>query len=323
MSGGPALDDQGRLIGVNVAARRDGEQVSFLVPGQAGARADRTRPRRARRSRRRRGPRSRASCWRTRRVLTQRFIGQPWRGAGHAALRDPGAAGDLHALLGPRLAAGRARPAVRAQRLRDGQPHLRQRLAADQLPDRAPRGLRRQQARPAAFCRALFGQLPQRVHGPRRPQPHRAALRRTAGRPRRPAAEGGDLPARLQEARGPARPGGAGGHARRQPVRRAGPARRAGRQRRQRPAPGATLPRRLRMDQPAQPAPPSRRTDGSRARADRGRRARRPRPPSSRVFDVAGWPLRIGRALDNHLVLDDPWVARAARAASSPTPTAR
>ena len=32
MSGGPALDEQGRLIGVNVAARRDGEQVSFLVP---------------------------------------------------------------------------------------------------------------------------------------------------------------------------------------------------------------------------------------------------------------------------------------------------
>ena len=32
MSGGPALDDRGRLIGVNVATRRDGEQVSFLVP---------------------------------------------------------------------------------------------------------------------------------------------------------------------------------------------------------------------------------------------------------------------------------------------------
>lgn len=30
---------------------------------------------------------------------------------------------------------------------------------------------------------------------------------------------------------------------------------------------------------------------------------------SGRVFDVAGWPLTIGRALDNHLVLDDPWVA--------------
>jgi S1-C subfamily serine protease len=34
MSGGPALDEQGRLIGVNVAARRDGEQVSFLVPAK-------------------------------------------------------------------------------------------------------------------------------------------------------------------------------------------------------------------------------------------------------------------------------------------------
>ena len=30
---------------------------------------------------------------------------------------------------------------------------------------------------------------------------------------------------------------------------------------------------------------------------------------SGRVFDVTGWPLHIGRALDNHLVLDDPWVA--------------
>ena len=33
MSGGPSLDDRGRVIGVNVATRRDGEQVSFLVPG--------------------------------------------------------------------------------------------------------------------------------------------------------------------------------------------------------------------------------------------------------------------------------------------------
>ena len=32
VSGGPTLDQQGRVIGVNVAARRDGEQVSFLVP---------------------------------------------------------------------------------------------------------------------------------------------------------------------------------------------------------------------------------------------------------------------------------------------------
>jgi serine protease Do len=32
MSGGPALDEQGRVIGINVARRVDGEQVSFLVP---------------------------------------------------------------------------------------------------------------------------------------------------------------------------------------------------------------------------------------------------------------------------------------------------
>jgi hypothetical protein len=33
MSGGPALDEEGRVVGVNVARRVDGEQVSFLVPG--------------------------------------------------------------------------------------------------------------------------------------------------------------------------------------------------------------------------------------------------------------------------------------------------
>jgi hypothetical protein len=34
MSGGPALDDEGHVVGVNVARRVDGEQVSFLVPAQ-------------------------------------------------------------------------------------------------------------------------------------------------------------------------------------------------------------------------------------------------------------------------------------------------
>jgi serine protease Do len=32
MSGGPAIDGQGRVVGVNVSTRRDGEQLSFLVP---------------------------------------------------------------------------------------------------------------------------------------------------------------------------------------------------------------------------------------------------------------------------------------------------
>lgn len=34
MSGGPALDEAGRVVGVNVAKRQDGELLSFLIPGQ-------------------------------------------------------------------------------------------------------------------------------------------------------------------------------------------------------------------------------------------------------------------------------------------------
>jgi serine protease Do len=34
MSGGPALNEQGQVVGVNVATRRDGEQLSFLVPAR-------------------------------------------------------------------------------------------------------------------------------------------------------------------------------------------------------------------------------------------------------------------------------------------------
>ncbi len=37
MSGGPALDQEGQVIGVNVARRVDGEQVSFLVPASFAA----------------------------------------------------------------------------------------------------------------------------------------------------------------------------------------------------------------------------------------------------------------------------------------------
>ena len=34
MSGGPVLDDRGHIVGVNVATRRDGQQISFLVPAE-------------------------------------------------------------------------------------------------------------------------------------------------------------------------------------------------------------------------------------------------------------------------------------------------
>jgi hypothetical protein len=88
MSGGPALDDLGRLIGVNVAARRDGEQVSFLVP---------VAPVRALIARGRDAEPITAPAWAevTRQLLahearlTQRFVELPWRSAGHPRYAIP------------------------------------------------------------------------------------------------------------------------------------------------------------------------------------------------------------------------------------------
>jgi S1-C subfamily serine protease len=82
MSGGPALDEMGRLVGVNVAARRDGEQVSFLVPAD---------PVRKLIARGRGQTPLNAPAWPeiTRQLmqheahLAQRFIALPWRHAGH------------------------------------------------------------------------------------------------------------------------------------------------------------------------------------------------------------------------------------------------
>jgi serine protease Do len=88
MSGGPALDEQGRLIGVNVAARRDGEQVSFLVPAA---------PVRALIALGRSAKPITTPAWQeiTRQLLvhqeelTARFIKLPWRNAGHARYAIP------------------------------------------------------------------------------------------------------------------------------------------------------------------------------------------------------------------------------------------
>ena len=88
MSGGPAVDEQGRLVGVNVAARRDGEQVSFLVPAA---------PVRVLIERGRNAAPITTPAWgeitRQLRVheaeLTERFIGQAWRSAGHARYAIP------------------------------------------------------------------------------------------------------------------------------------------------------------------------------------------------------------------------------------------
>lgn len=89
MSGGPALDEQGRLVGVNVATRRDGQQVSFLVPARF-ALALLERGRNAK-------PITDAPAHAeiTRQLLeheaglTDRFIAQGWRPAGHPRYAVP------------------------------------------------------------------------------------------------------------------------------------------------------------------------------------------------------------------------------------------
>ncbi len=88
MSGGPALDAQGRAIGINVAARRDGEQVSFLVPAEFA---------RALIERGRAAPAIVAPQYAevTRQLmahqqgLVERFISMPWRSANHTRYKVP------------------------------------------------------------------------------------------------------------------------------------------------------------------------------------------------------------------------------------------
>ena len=88
MSGGPALDSRGRVIGINVATRRDGEQVSFLVPAQfAQALLERgrsassiTEPVHAELTRQLRQHQA---------GLVDRFVAQPWRSANHERYNVP------------------------------------------------------------------------------------------------------------------------------------------------------------------------------------------------------------------------------------------
>ncbi|MGE5451181.1 MAG: S1 family peptidase [Acidobacteriota bacterium] len=83
MSGGPVLDDEGRVVGINVSAMVFAEQMSFLVPGgDAAALLKRS------------GNRTQAlatPAWPTitqqvlayQDDLTRRFLAQPWRDGGH------------------------------------------------------------------------------------------------------------------------------------------------------------------------------------------------------------------------------------------------
>jgi hypothetical protein len=88
MSGGPALDEGGQVVGVNVARRVDGEQVSFLV--QAGFAA-------ALLAQGRDAAPLRLPAWELltaqltehQQRLTDRFVGQGWKSATHPRYRVP------------------------------------------------------------------------------------------------------------------------------------------------------------------------------------------------------------------------------------------
>jgi S1-C subfamily serine protease len=88
MSGGPALDGQGRVIGVNVATRLDGQEVSFLVPAQF-AQELLERGRAASPITGDSYPELTRQLLEHQANLVERFLALPWRSAGHARYRIP------------------------------------------------------------------------------------------------------------------------------------------------------------------------------------------------------------------------------------------
>jgi hypothetical protein len=88
MSGGPALDESGQVVGINVARRVDGEQVSFLVPAEFAA---------ALLARGRDAPPLKtpaheivaAQLQEHQRALADRFVAQGWKSATHPRYKVP------------------------------------------------------------------------------------------------------------------------------------------------------------------------------------------------------------------------------------------
>jgi S1-C subfamily serine protease len=83
MSGGPVLDDKGRVVGVNVATRRDGQNVSFLVPAQF-AQALIARGASAKPITGNVNAELARQLLEHQKALTDRFMAQPWRETRHS-----------------------------------------------------------------------------------------------------------------------------------------------------------------------------------------------------------------------------------------------
>lgn len=88
MSGGPALDEQGQVMGVNVATRLDGQQVSFLVPAEF-AEDLLLKARKAAPIKQAAYPELTRQLLAHQEGLTKRFMAQTWRSAGHARYKIP------------------------------------------------------------------------------------------------------------------------------------------------------------------------------------------------------------------------------------------
>lgn len=82
MSGGPVLDEEGRVVGINVSAMFFAQQMSFLVPAEfAHELFQRSREREALRGPA--WPRLREQLMQYQDALVQGFVAQPWRNADH------------------------------------------------------------------------------------------------------------------------------------------------------------------------------------------------------------------------------------------------
>ncbi|WP_374592512.1 serine protease [Aquabacterium sp.] len=88
MSGGPALDGSGQVMGVNVATRLDGQQVSFLVPAEFAENLV-ARARSAKPIREAAYPELTRQLLAHQEGLTARFMAQTWRSAGHPRYKIP------------------------------------------------------------------------------------------------------------------------------------------------------------------------------------------------------------------------------------------
>ncbi|MEJ6000926.1 S1 family peptidase [Paucibacter soli] len=88
MSGGPVVDEEGRVVGINVSAMFFAQQMSFLVPGEYAQRLL-ERSRAAKPITTPLWPRLREQLMAYQDELVQGFMAQPWRDAGHQRYQLP------------------------------------------------------------------------------------------------------------------------------------------------------------------------------------------------------------------------------------------